>query len=79
MKPAIFLPDELAARLDSIARSHGMNRSEFFQRAGARYADYLESESEVARINAAVDAVGAVDNPGRAAALMAIASGQWEW
>ena len=79
MKPAIFLPDDLATRLDAVAQAHGMNRSEFFQRAGVRYADFLEADNEVARINFAVDAVGSTENPGRRAAQTAIESGAWEW
>ncbi|QAY70280.1 CopG family transcriptional regulator [Xylanimonas protaetiae] len=80
MKPAIFLPDELGERFDAVAKAHNMNRSEFFQRAGTLYADALERDDKTARINDAVDFVGAQTAAAAAASARAlIDTGAWEW
>ena len=80
MKPAIFVPDELGERFDRVAKQNGMNRSEFFQRAGERYADFLERQNTTSRINAAIAEVG--QEPAlftASAARNLIDSGNWEW
>ena len=89
MKPAIFLPDELGRRIDAIAKAHRMNRSEFFQRAGALYADALERDDATRRIDDAVEFVerrrsasGAVADGvavSKASARAEIDAGAWEW
>jgi len=48
MKTAISLPDADFERFERIAARHGMNRSEFYRRAGERLADELEGSSELA-------------------------------
>ncbi|MDR0483115.1 MAG: ribbon-helix-helix domain-containing protein [Cellulomonadaceae bacterium] len=78
MKPAIFLPDALAARIDHVARENGMNRSEFFQHAGERYVNELEARSRIAQINEAVEFVGSLP-ASHAAARASIDAGGWEW
>lgn len=50
MKTAISVPDGEFARFESVARRHGMNRSEFYRLAGARLADELEGASDLTRI-----------------------------
>ena len=54
MKTAISVPDEQFERFERVAARHGMNRSEFFRRAGDRFADELEGVSELTAIADAV-------------------------
>lgn len=54
MKTAISIPDGDFERFERIAARHGMNRSEFYRRAGRRLADELEGEAE---LRAMADAV----------------------
>ncbi len=50
MKTAISLPDGDFERFERLAALHGMNRSQFYREAGARFADQLEDGSELTRI-----------------------------
>ncbi|UJP10063.1 CopG family transcriptional regulator [Microbacterium sp. KUDC0406] len=50
MKTAISVPDPDFERFERVAEQHGMNRSEFYRRAGERFADALEGGSELTRI-----------------------------
>ena len=54
MKTAISVPNDAFRRIEVSAASVGMNRSEFFVAAALQYADLLESESLVERIDSAV-------------------------
>lgn len=54
MKTAISMPDGDFERFDRVARRHGMNRSEFFRRAGEKLADELEGEAELTALANAV-------------------------
>lgn len=54
MKTAISVPDADFARFERIAARHGMNRSEFYRRAGERFADELEGEAELTALANAV-------------------------
>ena len=54
MKTAISVPDADFERFERIAARHGMNRSEFYRRAGERLADELEGSSELTAIANAV-------------------------
>ncbi|MCJ1715187.1 CopG family transcriptional regulator [Microbacterium sp. M1A1_1b] len=47
MKKAISVPDADFERFERVARAHGMNRSEFYRTAAARFADQLEGTSEL--------------------------------
>ena len=57
MKTAISVPDEIYERAERVAKQHGLNRSQFYSTAAARYADELESAELTAAIDAVVDAV----------------------
>lgn len=57
MKTAISVPDEIHARVERVAKKHGMNRSQFYTEAAARLADELESADLTAVIDAVVEAV----------------------
>ena len=54
MKTAISVPDGDFQRFERVAARHGMNRSEFYRRAGERYADELEGASELTALADAV-------------------------
>jgi hypothetical protein len=56
VKTAISIPDETFARAEEHAAALGVSRSEFFTRAVRRYMEYLEAESLIGQINAAIDA-----------------------
>lgn len=59
MKTAISVPDGEFERFERVAQRHGMNRSEFYRQAAARFADELEGEAELTAIaNAAIKRVG---------------------
>ncbi|WP_306232004.1 CopG family transcriptional regulator [Agrococcus beijingensis] len=59
MKTAISIPDRDFERFERIAARHGMNRSEFYRRAGRRLADELEGEAELTALaNAVIARVG---------------------
>lgn len=45
VKTAISVPDADFERFERVAARHGMNRSEFYRRAGERFADELEGAS----------------------------------
>jgi metal-responsive CopG/Arc/MetJ family transcriptional regulator len=47
VKTAISIPDGDFQRFERIAARHGMNRSEFYRRAGRKLADELEDEAEL--------------------------------
>ncbi len=55
MKVAISLPDALLEHFDSVAARSGLNRSEFFRAAGARYAAELEGSEVAHAIDAYLD------------------------
>ena len=82
VRTTIFLPDDLHIKFDATAAANGMNRSEFFQRAGERYVRDLSDNGRVDAINAAADATAAAGNAsgfGAEAARRLIDSGSWEW
>ncbi|MFT3875945.1 MAG: ribbon-helix-helix domain-containing protein [Propioniciclava sp.] len=62
MKAAISVPDHLFDRVDEVAKKHGMNRSQFYAAAAARYVDELEAADLTAAINAVADLVNADDS-----------------
>jgi hypothetical protein len=68
VKTAISIPDDTFEQAERRAASLGMSRSEFFTRAAQRYLDQLDAESLTARIDAALDLVGA-DESTRVAVL----------
>lgn len=47
MKTAISLPEKDFHRFERLAARHGMNRSEFYRRAGERFARELEGDAEL--------------------------------
>ena len=66
MKTAISIPDGDFERFERIAARHGMNRSEFYRRAGRRLADELEGAAELtAQAEAVIARVGqpSADSP----------------
>jgi metal-responsive CopG/Arc/MetJ family transcriptional regulator len=66
MKTAISIPDGDFERFERVAARHGMNRSEFFRRAGRRFVEELEGEAELTALaNAVIERVGqpAADSP----------------
>ena len=80
MKPAIFIPDDLGARFDRVAKKNGMNRSEFFQKAGVKFADELEDAEFTDQLNVVIKEVGQEPSLFTAAsARTLIDSGAWEW
>ncbi|MFH8249508.1 CopG family ribbon-helix-helix protein [Microbacterium sp. B2969] len=54
MKTAISIPDSEFERFERVAARHGMNRSEFFRRAGRRFVEELEGEAELTALADAV-------------------------
>ena len=59
MKTAISLPDGDFERFERIAARHGMNRSEFYRRAGEKLAAELEGEAELTALaNATIARAG---------------------
>lgn len=59
MKTAISVPDGEFERFERVAQRHGMNRSEFYRQAAARFADELEGEAELTAIaDAAIKRAG---------------------
>lgn len=62
MKTAISVPDETFERIERVAKKHGMNRSQFYATAAAKYADELESNELTAAIDAVADAVNDDDS-----------------
>lgn len=50
MKTAISVRDDDFERFERLAAEHGMNRSEFYRRAGLRFADALEDVAGLTRI-----------------------------
>lgn len=54
VKTAISIPDGDFERFERLAARHGMNRSEFYRRAGRRLADELEGEVELTALADAV-------------------------
>jgi metal-responsive CopG/Arc/MetJ family transcriptional regulator len=81
MKTAISVPDELAHWFDAVALRHGMNRSEFYRRAGEHFAAELEATGRVAQINDAVASTGRCADPddGGESARALIDAGGWQW
>lgn len=55
MKTAISVPDETFNRAERAAKTHGMNRSQFYATAAERYANELESADLTRVIDAAVE------------------------
>jgi metal-responsive CopG/Arc/MetJ family transcriptional regulator len=60
MKTAISIPDDLFEAADRVAKRLGLSRSEFYQRALAKY---LESHSNTA-ITAQLNTVYSAEDPG---------------
>lgn len=54
MKTAISVPDGDFDRFERVAARHGMNRSEFYRRAGQKLADELEGAAELTAVANAV-------------------------
>lgn len=81
MKTAISVPDETYTRVEQLAKKHGLNRSQFYAEAAARYAIELESADLTSAIDAAIDAADA-DDSGRfavAASSHLLRAGDDEW
>jgi metal-responsive CopG/Arc/MetJ family transcriptional regulator len=68
VKTAISIPDETFEQAEERASALGMSRSEFFTRAAQNYLELLETESLTARIDAAIELVGADESTQLAAA-----------
>ncbi|MDR2702942.1 MAG: ribbon-helix-helix domain-containing protein [Cellulomonadaceae bacterium] len=80
MKTTISLPDDLAEKFDKVAAANGMNRSEFYQKAGANFAEALDEDNQVAAINEAIAAVGQPEATWVGASMRhLIETGNWEW
>lgn len=62
MKTAISIPTAEFERLERVAARHGMNRSEFFRRAGQLLADELEGGAELTAL-----AIAAITRTGQPA------------
>ncbi|MGO1509773.1 MAG: ribbon-helix-helix domain-containing protein [Actinomycetales bacterium] len=59
MKTAISIPDRDFERFERVAARHGMNRSQFFRRAGRRLVEELEGEAELTALaDSVIDRVG---------------------
>lgn len=50
MKTGISIPDSDFEHFERVAARHGMNRSEFFRRAGRRLVDELEGQAELSAL-----------------------------
>ena len=81
MKTAISVPDETFNRAERAAKSHGMNRSQFYAAAAERYANELESADLTTAINAAVEMAYGDDSSrfAVAAADRVLAAADEEW
>ncbi|HET8928804.1 MAG TPA: CopG family transcriptional regulator [Microbacterium sp.] len=81
MKTAISIPDGDFERFERVAARHGMNRSEFFQRAGRRFVEELEGEAELTALaDSVIERVGQpiADSPFvREAERMMLADVEW--
>lgn len=81
MKTAISIPDSDFERFERLASRHGMNRSEFYRRAGQRLAAELEGEAELTALaNSVIARVGQpfTDDPFRQEnARTMVASTDW--
>ncbi|WP_375424565.1 CopG family transcriptional regulator [uncultured Friedmanniella sp.] len=62
MKTAISMPDDTFARVSERAQQLGLSRSELLTRAAVAYLGRLDAASLTARINAALELVGADDD-----------------
>jgi metal-responsive CopG/Arc/MetJ family transcriptional regulator len=62
MKTAISIPDDAFDQAEQRATALRMSRSEFFTRAVQHYLQELDAHSLTARIDAALDLVGADDS-----------------
>lgn len=69
MKTAISVPDGVFERAEQVAHRHGLNRSQFYANAAARYADELEADDLTATIDEVVDLVNGDDSAQFASAL----------
>lgn len=72
MKTAISVPDDIYDRAERAARRHGMNRSQFYAEAAARYVADLES----ADLTDAIDSVAEAANTDTSAGFAVAASSQ---
>ncbi|HEV7949518.1 MAG TPA: CopG family transcriptional regulator [Glaciihabitans sp.] len=66
MKTAISIPDTDFQRFERLAARHGMNRSEFYRRAGHRLAAEPEGDAELTALaNSVIQRVGqpSAENP----------------
>ncbi|MDO5629312.1 MAG: CopG family transcriptional regulator [Mobilicoccus sp.] len=81
MKTAVSINDATFRRAEAVAAKHGLNRSQFYSLAVARYADELESADVTAAIDAALDSAPTDDAATFAAATgrRALAAGDEEW
>ena len=80
MKTAISISDATFERVERIARTHGMSRSQFYARAAARYADALEAGATTSLINAVLDAMDSdEDNDFVTAAAHQVLAEDEEW
>lgn len=50
MRTSISIPDRDCETFERVAARHGMNRSEFFQRAGRRLVEELEGAAELTEL-----------------------------
>lgn len=81
MKTAISIPDSDFERFERVAARHGMNRSEFFRRAGRRLVEELEGTTELTALaNSVIERVGqpSTDSPFLAESERAMLEGT-EW
>ncbi|WP_026927449.1 CopG family transcriptional regulator [Granulicoccus phenolivorans] len=81
MKTAISIPDGDFEHFERVAARHGMNRSEFFRRAGLRFVEELEGKAELtAQADAVIARLGQPSQEGLFVAeseRIILASTQW--
>ncbi|MCA0436967.1 MAG: CopG family transcriptional regulator [Austwickia sp.] len=81
MKTAVSVPDDIYAHAERVAKTHGLNRSQFYSIAVKRYADELESAELTSAIDAVVELVNADESTASAvsAGRRAIAADDESW
>jgi len=81
VKTAVSLPDDLYLRAEQAARQLGMNRSQLYARALAKYLEDVGPDPVTERLNELADehAKERTASESSAVARSMIDSGGWEW
>ncbi|MGH3931160.1 MAG: hypothetical protein ACRDTF_14420 [Pseudonocardiaceae bacterium] len=77
MKVAVFVPDELFERADSMASTLGLNRSQLYSRAIEEFLNAQGDDPVTRRLNELADELDTTSGAGTGRRL--IDQGAWEW